>query len=160
MNSLLLVIDLQEAFINDNTKIIVEKIRKLVDDNKYDKVVFTRFLNNYESIWSKKLNYNECITEESRKIVIETKDNLIIDKNTYSVLTDELKEFILENDITDIYLCGIDTECCVLKSALDLFENGYNVYVLKDFCACTHGLVEHNNAIEILKRCIGKEYII
>ena len=31
-----------------------------------------------------------------------------------------------ENKIKDIYLCGIDTDACVLKTAIDLFENNYN----------------------------------
>ena len=42
----------------------------------------------------------------------------------------------------------------------DLFELGYNVYVLKDYCVCTHGVERHNNALEILRRNIGKEYIV
>ena len=53
---------------------------------------------------------------------------------------------------TQIYLCGIDTECCVLKTAFDLFENEYDVYVLKDYCACMNGETRHNNALDILKR--------
>ena len=47
-----------------------------------------------------------------------------------------------------------------MKTAFDLFENGYNVYVLKDYCACTYGEIRHNNAIEILKRNIGEKYVI
>ena len=62
--------------------------------------------------------------------------------------------------IDKIYLCGIDTECCVLKTAFDLFENEYDVYVLKDYCACMCGTQRHNNAIEILKRNIGYDKII
>ena len=69
-------------------------------------------------------------------------------------------DYINENKITEIYLCGIDTECCVLKTAFDLFELEYNVYVLKDYCACTHGIEKHNNALEILRRNIGKDYVI
>ncbi|MBR3697366.1 MAG: hypothetical protein IKM97_03775 [Clostridia bacterium] len=35
-------------------------------------------------------------------------------------------------------------------------ENEYNVFVLKDYIYCTHGIERKNNAIEILKRNIGK----
>ncbi len=160
MNSLLLVIDLQKSFINDNTKIILNKINKLLDESKYDKVVFTKFINSTNSIWFTKLNYKECITEESKKIQIDTRDNKIIDKTIYSSLGDELKKYIIDNMIDKIYLCGIDTECCVLKTAVDLFENGYDVYVLKDYCACMEGIERYNNAIEILKRNIGNDMVI
>lgn len=160
MNTLLLVIDVQKAFINENTKHITNKINELINQNKYDNVVFTRFINDEHSLWVEKLDYKECISEESRKIMIDTKNNLVIDKNIYSALNEELKQYIKDNNINDIYLCGIDTECCILKTALDLFEKEFNVYVLKDFCACTHGKERHNNAIEILKRTIGSKHII
>ena len=83
-----------------------------------------------------------------------------MDKNIYSAFSEQLKKYISDNKIDNIYLCGIDTECCILKTAFDLFEKGYNVYVLKDYCACTHGKIRHNNAIEILKRNIGDKYVI
>ena len=67
---------------------------------------------------------------------------------------------LLDEDVNEIYLCGIDTECCVLKSAFDLFEMGYDVKVLKDYCACTNGIKRHMNALEILRRNIGYNSIV
>lgn len=160
MKKLLLVIDVQNSFINEKTSSVLEKINSLILSNKFDKMVFTRFINSYESIWYKKLNYQGCISENDTKLAIESKDNKVIDKKIYTAYGDELKEYIRKNDINEIYLCGIDTECCILKTAFDLFENEYNVYVLQDYCACTHGIKRHNNAIEILKRNIGKDNVI
>lgn len=158
--TLLLVIDLQKEFINENTRDVVEKIDNLIKTNKYDNIVFTRFINTDNSIFVKKLKYKEGISKESKKIVIDTKENLVIDKKIYSALSEQLKAYIRDNKIDKIYLCGIDTECCILKTAFDLFENEYNVYVLKDYCACFYGKKSHTNAIEILKRNIGEEYVI
>ena len=45
MNRLLLVIDVQNDFINEHTKNILTKIKELVDSNKYDLTAFTRFIN-------------------------------------------------------------------------------------------------------------------
>ena len=160
MKSLLLIIDLQKSFINENTEMLLNRISDLLNAHKFEEVIFTRFVNSEESIWFKKLNYQECITEESKAIQIDTKNNKIIDKNIYSALGNELKSYIIENEISKIYLCGIDTECCVLKTAFDLFENGYDVYVLKDYCACMKGIERHKNALEILKRNIGYDKII
>ena len=84
----------------------------------------------------------------------------MFEKNVYSSLSKEVKTYIEDNRISEIYLCGIDTECCILKTAFDLFEQNYNVYVLKDYCACIYGINRHNNALEILERNIGKEFII
>jgi len=160
MNTLLIVIDLQKDFINENTKSLVNKIENLISSNKFEKVIFTKFINSNNNICYKRLNYQGCMTEEGQKIVINTNNNVIINKQIYSSLNDELIKYTKENNISKIYLCGIDTECCVLKTAFDLFENNYDVYVLKDYCACTHGINKHNNAIEILKRNIGSDKII
>ena len=67
---LLLVIDAQNDFINENTQSILDKIDKLISSNKYDDVVFTRFINDKNSIWYKKLNYTGCMTKAKQKIAI------------------------------------------------------------------------------------------
>lgn len=160
MRSLLLVIDLQNIFINDHTSKLPNKIKEIINNNKYDNVAFTKFVNFEDSIFVKKLNWRGCIQDEDKKIVIDTKNNKIFDKSIYSAVNKELIDYLNKNKITEIYLCGIDTECCILKTAFDLFELEYNVYVLKDYCACTHGIERHNNALEILRRNIGRNYII
>ena len=130
MKKLLLVIDVQNDFINDHTKNTLIKIKELVNSNNYDLVAFTRFINDEDSIWYKKLNYKGCMTKEQQKIVIDTENNKIFDKKIYTAVNDELKDYIRENDISEIYLCGFDTDACVQKTAIDLFEQNYEVYVL------------------------------
>jgi len=48
----------------------------------------------------------------------------------------------------------------VLKTAFDLFENEYNVFVLKDLCASMLGEKRKSNAIEIIERNIGKNRVL
>ena len=62
MGKLLLVVDVQNDFINDNTKKCVDKIEQLINSNKFEYVAFTKFINNKNSIWYKKLNYKGCMT--------------------------------------------------------------------------------------------------
>lgn len=160
MNKLLLVIDLQNDFINENSKYVVDRIKELIQSKEYKNIIFTKFINNYKSKWYKELNYKGCLTKEGQNIPIDTQDYKVIEKEIYSSLNEGLKKYIDDNHIEEIYLCGIDTECCVLKTALDLFESNYNVYVLKDYCACTHGMQKHDSALETMARCIGKNRII
>ena len=91
---------------------------------------------------------------------MDTNNYNVIEKSTYTAYNDELKNYININNIENIYLCGIDIECCVLVTALNLFENGYNVFVLKDYVYCTHGEERKNNAIKILKRNIGEKNVL
>lgn len=160
MNKLLLVIDVQNDFINEHTKNILNKIKDLADSNKYDLTAFTRFINDENSIWFKKLNYKGCMTKEGQEIAIDTKNKKIFDKNIYTAVNDELKEYIRKNNISEIYLCGFDTDACVQKTAIDLFEQNYDVYVLKDYCMSHVGKETHDFYINNLSRLIGKDKII
>ena len=160
MNQLLLVIDCQKAFVNNNTKECVKKIDELVKSKRYNSVVFTKFINDKDSRFYQQLDYKGCMTEEDRRIVIDTKDNRVLEKRTYTALTPELMTYLKENKIKDIYLCGIDTDACVLKTAIDLFENNYNVKVI-EYCTMSHsGRRYHKSAIKMLKKLIGKDSII
>ncbi len=158
--SLLLIIDLQKNFINEETKYCLKKIKKLLDCKKYDYIAFTKFINDEDSNFYKILNWRGCITEEDRQIMIDTKNYKVFEKRTYTALNDELKNYIKDNNITNIYLCGIDTDACVLKTALDLFDNNYNVKVIEDCCASHTGYKMHESAIDILKKNIGSNNVI
>lgn len=160
MNKLLLVIDAQKDFINDNTKPYLYRIKKLIENNEYEKIAFTKFINSKDSIWYNKLNYKGCMTEEEQAIMLDTKNNKVFEKTIYSALNKELIDYIEENNIEQIYLCGFDTDACVQKTAIDLFENNYEVFVLSDYCMSHTGKELHDIFISNLKRLIGKEYVI
>lgn len=154
MSSLLLVIDLQKGFVNEKTEYLVEKIKHLIQRNLYDQI----FINTPQSVLAKKLNYFGGMGEDN-ELVMNEMNHKIFEKNVYSAYNDELKKYLETNQINKIYLCGVDTDACVLKTAFDLFENGYDVFVLKDYCASTGGEKLHQAALEILKRNIGEDKI-
>lgn len=157
MSKLLLVIDVQRDFINEYTVKKLEDIQSLVDSGKYDIVALTRFINDENSIWYNKLNYKGCMTKEQQEIMLNTYDYKIFDKKTYTAVNEELRKYISDNNINQIYICGFDTDACVQKTALDLFEQGYNVCVLKDYCMCGQGEELHKEVIKNLKRLIGND---
>ena len=100
------------------------------------------------------------MTSKQQEIAIDTKQYKIIDKRIYTALNKELEEYLSKNNIDEIYLCGFDTDACVQKTAIDLFENNYNVYVLKDYCMSHKGVELHNVIINNLCRLIGRDKII
>ena len=46
----------------------------------------------------------------------------------------DLHRYLQETHVTGIYLCGLATDYCVLYSALDALELGYDVTVIEDAC--------------------------
>ena len=73
MKKILIVIDVQKDFVNEKNEEVLKRISELVNSNKYDDVIFTKFINDKKSNWYKKLKYEGCLTEEGRKILIDLK---------------------------------------------------------------------------------------
>lgn len=160
MKKLLLVIDVQKEFINEYTGGVLNRIKKLINSKEYDIVAFTRFINDEKSVFYKKLKYRGCMNLEQQEIAIETGKWRVFNKRTYTVVNEEFKNYIKDNKIDEIYICGFDTDACVQKTALDLFEQEYNVFILKDYCMCYRGYELHEATINNLKRLIGRDSII
>lgn len=56
-----------------------------------------------------------------------------IEKGLFSMVTPEVKALLHERpQIKSVVLFGIESHVCVLQSALDFIEAGYNVYVIAD----------------------------
>ena len=54
-------------------------------------------------------------------------------KTCFSMLTPEVKKILKEMaHVQQIILCGLETHVCVLQTAIDLTEQGYEVHVLVD----------------------------
>lgn len=49
-----------------------------------------------------------------------------------------LREWLLERDVTDVYICGIATDYCVKATALDAVKAGFDTRVLLPLCAAVN----------------------
>ncbi len=83
----------------------------------------------------------------------------IVQKTTYSACTENVIRLLRDNSITEVYLAGIDTDCCVLTTAIELFDRNIRPIVLAQYCASNGGQKSHNAAITVLERTIGKAQI-
>lgn len=160
INDLLLIIDVQNGFITEKTKHIPKLVEQLQYEFKY--VIATRFINAENSLYRKLIRWNK-FSASSNDINLAFRlreDAIIIDKNIYTCINECFLERLKLYHLNEIYLCGMDTDICVTKCAVDLFENGIIPFVLKDYCA-THATDDICEiALKILARYIGKEQII
>lgn len=62
--------------------------------------------------------------------------------------------------VTEVHLCGMDTDLCVMRSALGLMEAGLRPVLLKSLCASSAGEPLHSHALLQFKRLIGKAQIV
>lgn len=155
----LIVIDVQNCFINKQTSFLPKKIASYIKRNKFDYLLFTKFINKNNSNFFTILNWRKCTSSPETDIHNElnkfiTKDNLF-KKNTYSIFKAKgFSNFLKKNKITTLYLCGIDTNACVLASAFEGFDLNYKVKIIESLCFSHSGKNFHNSAIKIIKKCI------
>ena len=79
-------------------------------------------------------------------------DTPIIEKSAFSALKeDEFRIQLSKINKKQIILAGIETHICVLQTALELAQNGYEVYVLQDVTA-SRNETEHLAGIDLMKQ--------
>ncbi len=162
MKSCLFVIDVQTGFVSQNTKYVVERIETLLKQSLFDYVVFTRFLNTGGSPWVNFLNWQHLISEEERNLVssLQPFAEVVFDKYTYSSINQETIAFLKHSKIDTVFVCGIDIDCCVMLTAVDLFEQLIRPCVLTYYSASNGDQESHTAAITVLGRLIGQHNVL
>ena len=81
------------------------------------------------------------------------------EKTSFSaMLTPEFAQRIQElkaQGKKQVILCGIETHICVLQTAADLIKEGFEIYVVKDDCACLNKS-ENNSVLSLLNQYVEK----
>ncbi len=159
MARVLLGVDLQLGFINDFTRHIPGRVRRLIERELFEPVLFTRFVNAADGPYHRFLDWHACADPPETELVPEldqwTRPEHIFPKLSYTGLPDDLKRRLREMALGEITIVGIDTDMCVLKVAMDVFDLGIRPIVLVDCCASTGGLQAHLAGLAVLARNIG-----
>jgi len=153
----LIILDLQNCFITEKTKSLPQKIKEHIETQKYDFIVFSKFINSESSNFVKKLNWNKCkispetdIVPELSKIALQ---NHIFEKDTYSIFkSKEFVDFLSQNKISKLFLCGLDLDACVLASIFEAFDLGFDFEILLDLTGSSTKTDIDNSAKQIIKR--------
>ena len=168
-HKILLVIDVQNGFItNKETAEVAKKIAKVVEDRVFDVVLLTKFVNRQNSPFIKIMGWDEmCLGSPRTDICTDLAHSPnvwgIVSKSGYSVYPSEIIEALpesLSKRIPEkIYLCGIDTNVCVLQQAVSLFLSGIRPVVLESLCASSSCPDAHKAGILCLEHMVGKDQI-
>jgi nicotinamidase-related amidase len=157
----LIVIDVQNYFVNERTKGIPKKIAHFIRNNKFDFVLFTKFVNNKNSSFFKLLNWRKCLNPPDTNIhpVLSRfiKKDTLFEKASYSAFkSKKFIQFLNRKRIKELFLCGIDIDACVLATAFDAFDLGYKIHVLKDLSKSHSGRKFDRSALNIIEKCLEK----
>lgn len=143
INKVLMVVDMQKGFMtNYSYKKLNDKIQKLMNDNNYDLIVLTKFINKNNSLCEIKLNWNNLKDLESQKISFEVPEGaLIFEKYGYGLGNEQINK-LKELDIKEVDLCGLEADACVYAIALQLFDNDIFPNILINYVETKDSLKE------------------
>ncbi|MBF6163005.1 cysteine hydrolase [Nocardia cyriacigeorgica] len=168
----LLVVDVQNGFVNEFSAHVVPVIADVATrwTATGRPTVFTRYWNYAGSPWERLIGWKALYGPPETDIVAELTDLSggpsahMLDKRVYTALTDQGINLLRELEVTDLVICGIATDACVLKTALDAFEHGYTPWVLRDAVASNatrHRAAEiHDSALLHISRLVGANQVI
>lgn len=158
----LVVVDMQYGFMNSNTITVRDDIVKLLDESRFSHVIATRFENHPGSPWVKLMHWDRLVAASEQEILpeIQKKSTKIITKSKYSCVNNDFLNYVSNNRIERLFFCGVDTEGCVLMSAVDAFEHDLSCYVLSGYCASSFGDTAHQSGLRVIRNLIGANRVI
>jgi nicotinamidase-related amidase len=84
----------------------------------------------------------------------------VVDKYAYTLFTDDGEKLVRSGEWTDLYICGIDTEVCVLKTAVDAFERDVTPWIIADASASHSGRQAHDAGVLVATKMIGRNQVV
>jgi nicotinamidase-related amidase len=167
----LLVIDAQNGFVSGGSAPVIPVIEDLVRRwlGAGGHVIFTRYRNYPGSPFERLIGWRELHGAPATDLIdvlapfAEHRHAHVVDKTTYSAFTPGFRGHIAERGFTDLYICGIATDGCVLATAYDAFDEGLTPWVIGDACASNatrHPPADvHRAALMLIARNIGEGQI-
>lgn len=154
MRKLLLVIDVQNGFINEHSKWLPAKLAAYIRATDYTAVYATAYINDPTTPCYRRLGWKGCMTPEEQAICpeLESLYTRVYNKRTYNSITQSLYAGIESGNYNEIHITGISSTCCVLATAYDLFDKGFNIAVIPSLCAITGDLKDYDRAAEFILR--------
>ena len=163
MGQALLVVDVQRCFLNKFTGHVPGRIARLIEGGTFDPILFTRFVNAHEGPYHRFLDWHECEgppgTDLAPELTPWAAPDRVFTKSGYTGIPRELADRLRAERPERIVVVGIDTDMCVLKVAMDVFDLGIEPVVLIDCCASTAGLQAHLAGLAVLSRNIGADQL-
>lgn len=154
MRKLLLVIDVQNGFINEHSKWLPAKLAAYIRATVYADVFATAYINDEETPCYKRLGWKGCMTQDEQDICPELEGlyTKVFTKRTYNAMTMSLFAAIESGNYDEIHIVGISSTCCVLATAYEMFDRGLNIYVIPSLCSITGSLPNYQQAADFILR--------
>ncbi|UOF89125.1 isochorismatase family protein [Fodinisporobacter ferrooxydans] len=146
MKKALILIDVQEDFLGNTQDYIAPLCQNYLAQfgSSYDLVILTH--------WKHEEN------KDQNTLLLEYADAKVVEKRTYSALTPEVNQLLLQHDICEVHLAGVDAEMAVMATMYHLIDQNYDVKILERLCASYHG--RNWEATTIMRHVLGDANVL
>jgi nicotinamidase-related amidase len=154
--SALLVVDMQYGFMSNGADRLVPVISDLVSMYPPEKVYYLRYRNHPGSLFTRYLNWHEFMTSDQSGIVPEVyrAGSRVFDHFGYSP-PPEMLDTLKVDGLTEIGICGVDTDACVMAALFCLWDHDIRPIVLSSYCFSSGGENLHRAALDMMLRQFG-----
>lgn len=166
MKNILILVDMQNGFTRyPQTEALVGKIEQMLRLGLFDKVVATQFMNYDDSIYEKVFAWQGLKDQKDRAIRKELLPfiDVVKEKSVYTCVSADFLQRICQLNNGSypekLFIAGVDTDCCVLTIAIDLFEHNIRPVVLTAYCHSNGGEAFHQAGILCMKRLVGSRQV-
>ena len=162
MEKILIIVDIQRGFIRTpEAEDTLKNIDSLISTGAFDKVIATVYENYENSPISRLMGWKDLMTQQEQQLLGKAAQcDYAVHKNTYSAVNDQMLQVLREIGKGElppcVYVVGVDTECCVLATATDLFELGIRPIVMSQYCGSSCGLNYHQAGLLSLVNLVGR----
>lgn len=162
MNPLLLIVDVQNYFLPDGEKGL--KFSKEIEllQSRYDHIAISRFINSENTFWVKYLDWTAMMPgEESTNLSFSPAENAFIyDNSTFTSVHHVLLEYIRKHEISEVHICGVDTDACILATGFDLWDKQIHFKILIDHCISSAGDIIDSSAHMLMNKNFGFDIVV
>lgn len=158
-------IDLQDGFLTEEIRQAgyVQRVERFVSELDKEWLVLTRFVNQPGSSFETLLDWPDMQKSDPATQLfggLESGGYDIIEKTSYTAWVPYVQQRVEALGATELVLFGLDSDACVLKTALDVFEAGYTPMVLADLCQSSGGQTRHEMGLALLNALIGERQVM
>ncbi|MFE3501927.1 isochorismatase family cysteine hydrolase [Kitasatospora sp. NPDC059146] len=167
-SAVLVAVDVQAGFVRESSEHVVPTIARLVKAWQLSggATIIATFANaegsHYERIsgWTRLRSPQEqALAPELAPLAAAATQ--VVKKTTSSVFkAPGVLELFRTKGWTDVLLCGIDTDSCVLDTATDAYQYDITPWLVTDACASSGGLEYHDAALLLARRNLGGHLLL
>ena len=150
---ILLVVDLQEEFRDADGQFerILDFVKRAKKTGGYEKVIATKCLNREDCAFMRYEAWDDCL--QGAKPLPFVPDE-VLEKYSYG-----LPDYGLLDPNAHYDIVGFNTEACVLKIALDLFDRNFDFCLLGEYCYSSEGREHHARGLAVAEALLGTSFV-